>query len=80
MELDLQHLEPVEAMTALVEFTFTHLLNHPDFISLLTNENLLGGKYVRKSKLVPSTTNPLIANVEDTLLRGKKAQVFFRDS
>ena len=30
MELDLQHLEPVEAMTALVEFTFTHLLNHRD--------------------------------------------------
>lgn len=79
MELDLQHLEPVEAMTALVEFTFTHLLNHPDFISLLTNENLLGGEHVRKSKLVPATTNPLMANVQDILVRGKKAQVFCRE-
>jgi TetR/AcrR family transcriptional regulator len=53
MELDLKHLEPAKAMATLVEFTFTHLLKHPNFISLLTNENLLGGKHVRKSKLVP---------------------------
>jgi AcrR family transcriptional regulator len=79
MELNLEHLEPVEAMEALVEFTFTHLLEHPDFISLLTNENLLGGKYVRKSKLVPATTNPLVANVRNILLRGKKSQVFCRE-
>ncbi len=46
--LDLQHLEPVAAMSALVEFTFTHLIKHPDFISLVTNENLLRGRYIRK--------------------------------
>ncbi len=79
MELDLEHLEPAEAMAALVEFTFTHLLEHPDFISLLTNENLLGGKHVRKSKLVPATTNPLMAKVQNILLRGEEAKVFCRE-
>lgn len=47
-----------EAMSALVEFTFTHLKEHPDFISLVTNENLLRGRHIRKSKIIPAFTTP----------------------
>lgn len=74
--LDLKHLEPVEAMSALVEFTFMHLMEHPDFISLVTNENLLRGRHIRKSKIIPAFTTPLMETIQDILNRGKRAGMF----
>lgn len=75
-ELNLTHLEPVAGMRALVEFTFDHLAGHPEFISLVRNENLLGGRMLKKSSTVTQQTTPLLGMIRDTLARGEQAGLF----
>ncbi len=75
-ELHLDHLEPVEAMRRLVEFTFDHMLEHPEFTSLVRNENLMGGRMLRKSSKVAQETTPLVGLIQDILTRGVHAGVF----
>jgi AcrR family transcriptional regulator len=75
-ELDLEHLDPVSGMRRLVEFTYDHMAAHPEFISLVRNENLLGGRMLRKSSKVTQETTPLVGMIRDVLLRGEKAGSF----
>lgn len=77
--LDLLHLDPVEGMAALVDFTFDHMAEHQEFIRLIGNENLLKGRYLKKSKYVPQATLPLVEAIEDLLQRGQAAGVFRRN-
>ncbi|MFI0472473.1 TetR family transcriptional regulator [Halomonas sp. HMF6819] len=74
--LNLSDLEPVAGMQALVEFTFDHMAEHPEFTSLVRNENLLGGRMLRKSAKVVQQTTPLVGMIRDTLVRGEAAGVF----
>lgn len=74
--LNFTHLEPVAGMRALVEFTFDHLAAHPEFISLVRNENLLGGRMLKKSGRVAEQTTPLVGMLRDTLARGEEGGLF----
>lgn len=74
--LNLGGLEPEAGMRALVEFTFDHMAEHPEFTSLVRNENLLGGRMLRKSSKVVQQTTPLVGMIRDTLSRGEAAGVF----
>lgn len=78
-DLHLMDLEPVEGMARLVEFTFDHLISQPEFVRMVMNENLLQGKFIRKSVLVRELTLPLIGALQDLLKRGKAQGVFHRD-
>ncbi len=75
-ELNLSHLEPIAGMRALVEFTFDHMADHPEFIALVRNENMLGGRMLRKSGKVAQQTTPLVGMIRDTLVRGERAGLF----
>lgn len=77
--LNLRDHTPIDGMLSLVNFTFNHLLNHPEFIELIRNENLLRGRYLRKSNFVPLATIPLVDTVKDLLERGVKEGVFHRN-
>lgn len=77
-ELDLEHLAPLDGMAALVEFTFDYMANHPEFISLVRDENLRAGQMLKKSQRIPSETTPLVGMISDTLKRGEQAGVFRR--
>jgi AcrR family transcriptional regulator len=77
-QLDLAHMDPVEGMRKLVDFTFTYLLENPDFASLIRNENLQEGAYLRKSRVVPETTLPLLTALENLLARGRAGGQFPR--
>lgn len=77
-QLDLAHMDPVEGMRKLVDFTFTYLLENPDFARLIRNENLQEGAYLRKSRVVPETTLPLLTALEDLLARGQAGGQFPR--
>lgn len=79
VELDLKHLEPVEGMKALIEFTFDHIAGHPEFVALMTNENLLKGRFLKNSTTVPQATTPLVSAIRSLLSRGKKAGVFHKN-
>jgi TetR/AcrR family transcriptional regulator len=74
--LDLGSVEPAEGMRRLVNFTFNFFARHRDYISLLNNENLLRGRFVKKSRAVRPLTLPLLATITDLLERGHKAGTF----
>lgn len=76
--LDLKRHEPLEGMLELVDFTFRHLVDHPEFIQLIRNENLLQGRYLTESKYVPEATLPLVNAIKDLLRRGVRQGVFRR--
>ncbi len=75
-ELDLLHLDPVEGMTAFVEFTYDHMLSHPEFIHMIGIENIHQGKFLRQLKSVPQGAMPLVKSIETLLRRGQEQGVF----
>ena len=74
--LDLKHEPPVEGMAKLVEFTFRHLIDNPEFVRMVMNENLLHGRYLRQSQLVPALTLHLLEALRDLLRRGERLGVY----
>lgn len=77
--LHLDHLDPVTGVLRLVDFTMDHLGRHPEFIALLGNENLLRGKYLRKSQVVPRASAPLLEAIRELLERGRRDGVYARN-
>jgi AcrR family transcriptional regulator len=77
--LDLGSVDPVEGMQRLIDFTFSFFARHRDYISLLNNENLLRGRFVKRSRAVRPLTLPLLATITDLLQRGNKAGAFRGD-
>lgn len=77
--LDLGSVDPIDGMMRLIDFTFGFFAQHRDYISLLNNENLLRGRFVKKSRAVRPLTLPLLATITDLLERGHKAGAFRAD-
>ena len=77
--LNLRDHDPMEGMLALVDFTFDHLLAHPEFVEMMRNENQLRGRYVKKSAFVPEAALPLVDTIRDLLRRGVRQGVFHSD-
>src|SRR2546426_4983439 len=46
-ELELEHLDPRQAVKRLVEFTWNYYIRHPEFMTLLNSENLHQGRHVK---------------------------------
>lgn len=77
--LSLGELEPVEAMTQLIAFSFDYLAEHPEFIALLTDENRNQGSHILGSARLQKMHSPFIEMLEATLERGAKQGVFRGD-
>jgi TetR/AcrR family transcriptional regulator len=77
--LVLGELDPEAAMAKLVGFSFDYLSEHPEFISLLADENRNGGQHIRESEPLQQMHLPLVEMLEATLARGVAAGVFRRD-
>ena len=75
--LDLEQLDPCEALERLVRFTWEYFLEHPEFMTLLNSENLHKGRHVRRSKRVQDMHSPLVETLR-TVLRQGEAQGLFR--
>ena len=76
--LKLGDLPAVEAMAALVGFSFDYLARHPDFIGMLNHENAQGARHVRASNAIRAANSPLIELIAATLKRGVATRVFRR--
>ncbi|RMX06402.1 TetR/AcrR family transcriptional regulator [Corticibacter populi] len=74
--LSLDAMGPLEAMSELVGFSFDYLAEHPEFISLLTDENRNRGRYILASDRLKTMHSPFIEMLEATLSRGVEAGVF----
>lgn len=77
--LDLDHLPPVEALTRLVEFTFDHHRQNPDFIRLVMIENIHHGAYLEQSELIGRMNAGAIEKLEAICRRGREAGLFRDD-
>ena len=75
--LELEHLDPREALKRLVEFTWKYFLEHPEFMTLLNSENLHKGRHVKNSKRVRDMHSTLVETLR-TVLRKGEAQGLFR--
>lgn len=69
-ELKLAHLKPLEAITALIDFTFSHFSENSEFVQITLNENLQRGAHIAKSKRIPEMSSSLIGQIRDLLKRG----------
>lgn len=70
---------PPAGLRRLVEFTFDYLIAHPDFTAIIRNENIAGGRFVRRSGTVPLLTGSLLNAVGALLARGRASGDFARD-
>lgn len=75
-KLELDHLEPNEALEKLVRFTWQYYLENPEFLTLVNSENLHAAKHLKKSKVVHVITRRLVDMVDTILRRGVEKGVF----
>lgn len=72
-KLELDSLEPLEALQRFVEFNFDSFVRDRTFINLLATENLQKAKVLKKSAQVSSFNSPIIQAVGRIIARGEAA-------
>ena len=78
LKLDFKHVSPIKGMMQLFDFTYEHFGKHPELIHILSGENLLRARFLKRSSKTPVVASPLIAMIGELLKRGEKARVFRR--
>jgi AcrR family transcriptional regulator len=73
---DAAHDDPREALAALIRFNFDYFADHPEFITMLNNENLSGAKHLGRSTRVRELHSPLIDRIGELLRRGEEHKLF----
>jgi AcrR family transcriptional regulator len=71
VELDLDHLAPVDAIRRIVEFTFRYYLKHEGFVRIVVAENQAKGRHLRKSKAMRTLNRPIIDRLARVIARGQ---------
>jgi AcrR family transcriptional regulator len=72
LKLDVASVSPADGMMQLFDFTYEHFGNHPQLIHLLSGENLLKARFLRRSAKTPIVASPLIRLIDELLRRGEK--------
>jgi AcrR family transcriptional regulator len=62
---------PLQALGRFAEYAFDAFVERPDFVRLLTFENLSGATYVKGSSLISKLNQQSLAHVEKVLVRGR---------
>lgn len=75
-KLELDHLEPKEALERLVRFTWKYYLDNPEFLTMVNSENLHKARHLKKSTVVQVLSRQLVTMVDTILERGAKQGVF----
>jgi AcrR family transcriptional regulator len=78
-ELDVDHLDPADAIRQLAELTFDHHEAHPDFIRLVSIENIHHAEHIAKSDVLSRLANPALDVLGRILERGVVAGQFRDD-
>ena len=75
-KLELEDLNPSEALKVLVRFTWNYYLKNPEFITLVNSENLHKAKHLKKSEVIHLVSRRFVAMVKGILDRGVEAGDF----
>ncbi len=76
--VDVDHLDPPAAIRRLAELTFDHHESHPDFIRLVSIENIHHGEHMSKSATLRNLNSPAIELIRRILERGYASGAFRR--
>ena len=68
--LELEHLDPPEAIRTLIDFTWNYFLRNPEFLALLNTENLARAKHLKRSTKVKSMHSPFVEMIRAVVRRG----------
>lgn len=73
LQIDVEHLDPREGLLQLFDFMAYHFENNQYLVRLLSAENLLKAKYMRKSSRIPEMSSPVLTMIERLIARGMQA-------
>lgn len=75
LALDAQ--QPVESLKTVIRFVCRYYQKHPEFVTLLNNENLLQGRHIVKMQSAQQYSSPAISVLQELMAAGV-AQGLFR--
>lgn len=68
--LDLEHLDPPEAIERLIGFTWNYFIRNPEFLALLNTENQARARYLKRSTRIKSMHSPFVEMISTVVTRG----------
>ena len=74
--LELDNIEPVAAIKALIAFIWKYFLDNPEFITLVNSENLHKARHIKKSQRMQEMSRSFVGRMQHLLERGAKAGLF----
>jgi AcrR family transcriptional regulator len=77
--LDVEHLAPEDALRQLAALTFDHHEANPDFIRLVSIENIHRAEHLSRSEILAGLADPALGSITRILDRGRKAGLFRED-
>jgi AcrR family transcriptional regulator len=72
LQIDVEGLDPQKGLLQLFDFIASHFENNGDLVRLLTAENLLKARYMRKSSRIPEMSSPVLTMIEQLIERGTR--------
>ena len=78
-EIDVEHLDPTSAIRRLAQLTFDHHESNPDFIRLVSIENIHRAEHLARSEHLTNFNTPAIELITRILDRGRTSGAFTRD-
>ncbi|MFD9460189.1 TetR family transcriptional regulator [Streptomyces sp. NPDC060027] len=78
-ELDVEHLDPAAAIRRLAELTFDHHEAHPDFIRLVSIENIHEAEHIAASEELGRIGSPALDVIGRILATGRASGLFTAD-
>jgi AcrR family transcriptional regulator len=77
--LQVDHVDPVDAIRAVAELTFDHHIAHQDFIRLVAIENIHRGEFIGRLDTLRSLGQPATSLLDQILTLGREQGVFRAD-
>jgi AcrR family transcriptional regulator len=74
--LDLEHLDPPDAIERLIDFTWNYFIRNPEFLALLNNENMAKARHLKRSTKVKSMHSPFVEMIRTVVRRGVESGDF----
>ena len=75
-KIDVETMDPIEAITALVRLKIDHYARYPRFIAFLNMENLYKARHLKNSKRLADFKAPLTEIIARVLERGQRSGLF----
>lgn len=77
--IELQQVDPREAMKRLIAFLWRYFQENPQFISMINIENMSAGRHAKNSERIQVNARPALRLVSEVMGRGVAAGYFRRD-